>query len=70
MTQKKNTFKRFYHRPTVKNSLSNSLVKSILEMPSGNIWFGTQNGVSIYEKKKNRFIRFLSRNKKKWFFDL
>lgn len=62
---KKNTFKRFYRRPSNKFSLTNSLIICSLEMPRGNIWFGTGNGVSIYDKKKKRFKGFLQGNSNK-----
>lgn len=45
----------YYHDPFNKTSLSNSTVWSSFYDNAGNLWFGTNNGISIYKKKVERF---------------
>ena len=45
----------YYHDPFNKSSLINSTVWSSFYDNAGNLWFGTNNGISIFTKKVERF---------------
>ncbi len=43
-------------------SLSNNDIYKIFEDSGGNIWIGTRNGLCLYNRKTNKFRRFVSAN--------
>ena len=45
-----------------KNSLSNNNVKALLEDNQGLLWIGTDDGLNSYDRKKNKFTRYLNDN--------
>ncbi|PKQ62490.1 hypothetical protein BZG02_12245 [Labilibaculum filiforme] len=53
-------FKIISHQINNEQSLGNSIVNSILEDCSGNLWFGTNNGVSLLEKSNGKWQHFFS----------
>jgi len=56
---KENTIINYDFDITDSNSLSDSLVNSIVEDLDGNLWIATQNGLNKLEKHKNNFKRYL-----------
>ena len=52
------SFTHYKHDPRVENSLSNNSIESITEDNSGNLFFGTRNGLNKFDRQKNNFIRF------------
>lgn len=44
-----------------KQSLINDQVNAVIEDTDGDLWFATNNGISLYESKKNQWHSFLSR---------
>ena len=53
-------YKWFKHSIGNKQSLINDQVNSILEDEEGDLWFGTNNGISLYRSKTNEWHSFLS----------
>lgn len=49
--RKKETFKRFRHNPKVSNTLPSNIVFCIYQDKKENIWVGTNNGLSLVQKK-------------------
>ncbi len=47
--------KNSFSRP---NFLSNNIIQAIYEDSDGNLWVGTNTGLDLYNRKKNRFINF------------
>lgn len=52
--------KVFTHEKYNKNSLNNDHVNAILEDSNGDIWFGTNTGVSVYRTNNNSWDHFLT----------
>jgi len=48
------------HEQTNKNSLVSNHVNVLMEDSEGDIWYGTNNGVSLYEVKKDKWTHFLN----------
>lgn len=43
------SIKRYMAKPTEKNSLSSALISTILNGPKGKLWFGTADGINIFD---------------------
>lgn len=54
----------FSHQRDNAKSLVNSHVNAILEDSEGNIWYGTNSGISKYIPSKNEWIHLLAKNAK------
>lgn len=50
--------KTFRYNPLNINSISNNSVHQIIEDQKGNIWFATQNGLSVLKKGSSKFVRY------------
>ncbi|MEI6764529.1 MAG: two-component regulator propeller domain-containing protein [Bacteroidota bacterium] len=50
-----NRFNHYQHFSDDAESINNNIVWSILESPDGTIWLGTDNGINIYNRTKNKF---------------
>ena len=50
----------FKHAIGNKNSLANDQVNSIIEDKDGDLWFATNNGISIYYSKKSKWVHILN----------
>ncbi|MDR2916166.1 MAG: helix-turn-helix domain-containing protein [Tannerella sp.] len=59
---KYNDIKWIRHEPKNQNSLHSNHVNIILEDSEGDLWYGTNNGVSLYRKKQMRWYHFLNNN--------
>lgn len=53
-------FKIISHQTNNSQSLGNSIVNSVFEDQNGNLWFGTNNGVSVLQKKNNKWRHFFT----------
>lgn len=53
-----NQWTTYINSPTDKNSLSNNEILCITEDKQGNIWIGTENGLNLYQPKKEQFLVF------------
>ncbi len=56
--QENTSLTKFNHVTNNTNSLVNDDVNSILEDKQGNLWFATNNGVSLLDKKNNKWYSF------------
>ncbi|NMC47556.1 MAG: hypothetical protein GYA52_12090 [Chloroflexi bacterium] len=54
------TFETFLNVYTQETSLSNNNVLDIYRDSQDNFWFGTNDGLNIYDRGNNRFVRFMS----------
>ncbi|BAX79836.1 hybrid sensor histidine kinase/response regulator transcription factor [Labilibaculum antarcticum] len=65
-------FKIISHQINNEQSLGNSIVNSVIEDRKGNLWFGTNNGVSLLEKRNKKWQHFFksSSNQTNVFLDL
>lgn len=54
----------FTHQRDNSKSLVNSHVNAILEDSDGNIWYGTNSGISKYIPSKNEWVHLLAKNAK------
>lgn len=61
--QKAPLINNLVHRTNESNSLVNNDVNSILEDKSGKFWFATNNGISCWNKKNNRWFNLYCNNK-------
>ena len=52
------TWKTFVHDSTDVNSLSNDEVLCIAESKDGDIYIGTENGLNVYQKESDSFVRY------------
>ena len=50
---KKLPFIKVQHQLNNKNSLSSNFTRSIVKDKNGHLWFGTENGLSIWNREKN-----------------
>lgn len=48
------------NRQSLVNNLVNNQVNSIIEDSDGDLWFGTSNGISLYDSKQKQWRSFLS----------
>jgi len=55
------SFEVFAHDKMDKYSISNNVIESICEDDESNIWAGTQNGISIFQRDSNRFRRIFKK---------
>jgi len=53
-------YKWFRHSFNNSNSLVNNQVNSVIEDNEGDLWFATNNGISIYHSKKDRWTNLLT----------
>ena len=53
-------FEYFVHNPDDPNSLSANNIRWVFEDLSGNVWFGTQNGLNKFNREERNFERFIS----------
>lgn len=53
------TIERISHIPYNENSLNSNHVNTIFQDSKGNIWFGTNNGVSYYQVSTNQWSHYL-----------
>ncbi len=53
-------FKTYRNNPLDSNSLSNNYINSICEDRNGNIWLGTNLGLSILSRKSGKFTNYYS----------
>jgi len=51
--------KKVKHRPADRQSLLSNHVNVILEDSAGDVWYGTNNGVSLYQPDLNRWTHFM-----------
>ena len=51
-------FTYFTHNPDDPNSLSDNSVYSIIQDSSGRLWFGTQNGLNLFDDSLGRFFQY------------
>ncbi len=54
---------RIRHEYKNQNSLVSNHVNAILEDSEGDMWYGTNSGVSLYESKSNKWTHFFSEQK-------
>lgn len=54
-----NVFRHLTHIPNTKQSLAHPFTRAILEDEEGRIWFGTKDGVSIWERSTDRWQHLL-----------
>lgn len=57
-----NKFNTIKHEPYNSNSLKNNTARAFLELSSGNLWFGTKKGISIYNRKTKKWKHLLQNN--------
>lgn len=64
-SSKKKSFTNFIYDPVDANTVNSGDIMALCEDQYGNIWMGSnQSGISIYNPKKNSFIRFESHHDK------
>lgn len=51
-------FSHYVNDPNDPYSLSNNSIWTIFEDRSGTMWFGSDEGLNVYDKEKNQFIRY------------
>ncbi len=51
--------KKYQHEPADPNSLSSSIILSMLEDTKGNLWVGTELGLNLFNQEENNFHRFI-----------
>ncbi len=51
----KSYFQNINHVPNDENSIIHSFTRSILQAKNGEIWFGTKEGISIWNRNKNQW---------------
>lgn len=56
---RKNRFKKFTANPFLENSLANQFVYAFAEDGRAGLWIGTRDGISLFNRKDQRFINFL-----------
>src|SRR5438132_9335609 len=61
--RRKDEFIHFKHDPKDPNSISDNYISCLLKDNEGNIWIGTSNGVNVFDKKNNRFIKYTKDDK-------
>src|SRR5438105_5016253 len=61
--RQKDEFIHFKHDPKDPNSISDNYISCLVKDSKGNIWIGTSNGVNVFDKKNNRFIKYIKDDK-------
>ncbi len=56
------SFKPYRNNPLDSNSLSNNNINSLCEDRAGNIWLGTNLGLSMFNRRTGKFINYYSKN--------
>lgn len=56
------SYETFVHSPKDSTSISDNFVVALIKDAQNNIWIGTQNGLNYYDRRKNKFKRFIKRN--------
>lgn len=51
------TFLRYVYNKDILNTISNSHINVILEDSDNQLWIGTNNGLNLFNKKENSFLR-------------
>jgi len=64
-----NTAKMYRHIPNDSTSLGNDSVAVIQKDSQGRLWFGTFNGLSVFESSSGRFTNYTPKEKKINFYD-
>ena len=64
-----NTIKTYHHIPKDSTSLGSDSVYAIQKDSQGRLWFGTVNGLSVFEPSSERFINYNIKDKKINFWD-
>ncbi|MGN6616220.1 MAG: ligand-binding sensor domain-containing protein [Ilyomonas sp.] len=64
-----NTFKTYRHVSKDSTSLSSDSVTVIKKDSQGRLWFGTANGLSVFEASSERFINYTLKEKKANIYD-
>lgn len=55
-----NNIKRVTHELNNNNSLMSNHINTIMEDSDGDIWYGTNNGISLFRKKRKEWSHFLN----------
>ncbi len=53
-------FKHFYHSSFDSSTISDNVIQSIYQDSHGRLWIGTGLGLDLYDKNKNRFVKFVN----------
>ena len=64
-----NTVKTYHHIPGDSTSLATDSVYIIQKDSQGHLWFGTINGLSVFDPSSERFINYYIKDKKTNFYD-
>jgi signal transduction histidine kinase/ligand-binding sensor domain-containing protein len=56
--------KRYVHDELDKTTISKGEIRGLSESPKGDIWMGTEVGLSQYQKKSNRFKNYFLKDKR------
>jgi len=56
--KKNSTFKKYFYKPDDTASISSNIVTYLFCDSNGKIWIGTWNGLNLYDRKTDSFIRF------------
>ena len=51
-------FQNFTHEKNISNSLSNDYINAVLEDRDGDLWFGTNNGISLFYRQTKQWKHF------------
>lgn len=54
--------RRYTYKENEVNGLSNNQINSIFEDSRGNLWFGTDKGISMYHESKKTWTHYLEKN--------
>lgn len=57
-----NTFKRYLNDAQNKGSSSSNVVRCIFEDSEKNLWIGTEEGLNLFDRQNEKFIRFTLEN--------
>jgi len=55
-------FNSFQHRAGDSQSVGNDVINAVMEDSSGNFWFGTNNGVSMFSVEKKQWRHYFNKN--------
>jgi ligand-binding sensor domain-containing protein/signal transduction histidine kinase/CheY-like chemotaxis protein/AraC-like DNA-binding protein len=59
------TFKKYYHDENDQTTLDNNIVYTVFEDSKKRLWIGTIEGLSLYDRARDRFIKCQLRNETK-----